>query len=391
MIPIIDNGAGVPSQTELAQRIQKFREAMAASHTGALVITSRANFEYLSGYRGPSWSYTARPAFAVLGLEDFVVITNPFEEADINVRPRPFRTEFYQGFQQDAVGKVIQVAEQLRAPGKAKIAIDYGQDIFGRGSLALVDGLRALDGVEVVSGEKIVWSARKIKTSFEVALKKKAFAMMNAAFDEAVANACVGVTKYEMMRAIRCNLIQSGAESVDHILVHVYGKNTDLPDGDVRLEEGDYFWTDFFNTYCGYPADRCRIARCGQPSPEEEKCYRDVRRLTVDLCESIRPGMLGKDVYRLFEQFCQERDIGPFYTSLSRIGHDSGMEVTEPSVSIASWSEDVIETGMVIHLEPKLFKDGGIFQFEEAVWVQPGGNEFLSAPSPETIPVIRAQ
>ena len=102
MIPIMENSTGVPSEKELAQRIQKFREAMTASQTGALVVTSRANFEYLSGYRGPSWSYTARPAFAVLGLEDLVVITNPFEEADIKARPRPFRTEFYQGFQQDA-------------------------------------------------------------------------------------------------------------------------------------------------------------------------------------------------------------------------------------------------------------------------------------------------
>ena len=43
---------------------------------------------------------------------------------------------------------------------------------------------------------------------------------------------------------------------------------------------------------------------------------------------------------------------------------------------------------MILHLEPKLEAGGGVFQFEECVYIDSEGPEFVGALSPETMPVI---
>ncbi len=112
-----------------------------------------------------------------------------------------------------------------------------------------------------------------------------------------------------------------------------------------------------------------------------------MRAVAIDLCGRIRPGQTGGQVFRTFERLWTDAGLPPIYTAVSRIGHGGGLEVTEPP-SIAAASEETIEAGMVLHLEPKLERDGAIFQFEEVIFVRDGGVEFLSALSPERCPVV---
>ncbi|RWD77980.1 MAG: aminopeptidase P family protein, partial [Mesorhizobium sp.] len=57
--------------------------------------------------------------------------------------------------------------------------------------------------------------------------------------------------------------------------------------------------------------------------------------------------------------------------------------------SLSKTDSTVIQPGMIFHIEPKLERDGAVFQFEEVVFVTDSGVEFLSDLSPETVPVIR--
>jgi len=135
---------------------------------------------------------------------------------------------------------------------------------------------------------------------------------------------------------------------------------------DRQLAEGDYLWTDFRSTFGA-------MRRTGTASPAAAILHRgrsNVTRLcaglTLELCRSIRPGQTGRDIYRTFERLWGTAALGQVYGAASRIGHGGGLEVTEPP-SIASWSEELIEAGMILHLEPKLERDGAVFQFEEIV------------------------
>src|SRR5262249_23101386 len=111
-----------------------------------------------------------------------------------------------------------------------------------------------------------------------------------------------------------------------------------------------------------------------------------VREVTLAICRSVRPGRTCGDVYRDFQRLWGEAKLGEVYGLVSRIGHGGGLDVTEPpSLSL---NDDVIEEGMILHVEPKLEREGAVFQFEEVLHVQRDGVDFLSELSPERCPLV---
>ncbi|MEM5461112.1 M24 family metallopeptidase [Paraburkholderia phytofirmans] len=82
-----------------------------------------------------------------------------------------------------------------------------------------------------------------------------------------------------------------------------------------------------------------------------------------------------------------ELKLGDRRGKVSRIGHGGGLDVTEPP-SLSASDATIIRPGMVLHIEPKVERDGAMFQFEEVVFVRDDGIDFLTPLSPAEIPVI---
>jgi len=122
---------------------------------------------------------------------------------------------------------------------------------------------------------------------------------------------------------------------------------------DRQLAEGDYLWTDFRSTFAAMRGPEPH-RRCGNPASWESKCYATVRSLTLSCAARSGPGRQPGHLPD-FER-CGERAPGSGLWRASRIGHGGGLEVTEPP-SIAPWSQELIEVGMILHLEPKLERD----------------------------------
>jgi len=382
--------APAPSSREIGGRLARIRAQMKAESVEFLVLTSRQNIEYFFDYQSLSWAYNARPLFGIIASTKTFVVGSTAERRNIEHRERRFEPIYYSGYLLEAAGAVVKTIAASDSAARETVAIDYGQDNFGRGSLELVDGLRGRGSrAKVIAGADLIWRVRMIKSAFEAELKRLSFGIVNSAFDEAIAEARLGMTERELQRDIQSRIILKGAERADPIAM-LFAKGDFVynhPPTDRRLEPGHYIWTDFRSTYGGYPADRNRIARAGLPAAWEVACYRKVRTLTVELCRAVRPGMTGGDVYRRFEELWAQADLGPVYSLASRIGHGGGVDVTEPP-SISASSEEVLAEGMILHLEPKLEKDGAVFQFEEVIFLRQGGVDFLSDLSPESIPIV---
>jgi Xaa-Pro dipeptidase len=379
-----------PSDAEIDGRLMRLRAEMSRDSVGFLVLTSRQNIEYVTAYQSFSFAYNARPVLGILTHDDVIIVGSTAERRNIEQRQRRFGSVYYSGYLAEAAQAVVAAIEAKDPGTRETVAIDYGQDNFGRGSLELVDGLRARGAqARLVAGADLIWRVRMIKSPFEAELKRSSFRIVNSAFDEAIAAAHLGISECELQRDIQSRIILKGAERADPIAMlfakgdFVYSR----PPTDRRLEPGHYIWTDFRSTYGGYPADRNRIARAGAPQAWEVDCYRKVRNLTIELCRAIKPGMTGGDVYRQFEALWTQADLGPVYGLASRIGHGGGVEVTEPP-SIAASSNEVLHEGMILHLEPKLERDGAVFQFEEVVFLRSDGVDFLSDLSPESCPIV---
>ncbi|MET4519188.1 hypothetical protein QA633_09040 [Bradyrhizobium barranii] len=74
--------------------------------------------------------------------------------------------------------------------------------------------------------------------------------------------------------------------------------------------------------------------------------------------------MIGAMVYRPFEELWSERNLSRL-TAAGRVGHGSGIALTELP-SLMAGSNEIILEDMVLHLEPKL-EMAGVYETEEAL------------------------
>jgi Xaa-Pro dipeptidase len=125
---------------EIFGRINRVREAMSRARIGALLLTSQNNVEYFSGYRTLSWTSNTRPVFLVIGRKEFVLIGSTTEERNLATTHRLFRAQLYRGFIENALPVAVDCLCRAVAHMEPLVALDYGRDTFGRGSIALLSG-----------------------------------------------------------------------------------------------------------------------------------------------------------------------------------------------------------------------------------------------------------
>lgn len=378
--------APLPGEAEFADRIQRLQTAMAESKIDAVVLTSRENFEYFSSYRTMAWTYNARPVLLVVGRREVVLVAPEIERKAVSSPGLVCDARFYLGSLPDAAEAAVEACRGL-ASGPARFGVDYGHEFAGRGSLHLVEGL-ARQGTVIEAGD-VIWQVRLVKSEFELGLLRATFAIANEAFDRVLDTVKVGMTEVEMCRALQIEFVKGGADRVDPFSV-LFGRNNfsyGRPSSNKALQLDDYIWTDFRCSYGGYPADRNRTARVGTPSEREREAYATVRQVTIDVCEGIRPGMTGHEVYGLFMDLWAGTGLPPVMSTAGRIGHGGGIGLTEPP-SLGGNSSEMITAGMVLHVEPKYEPGHGVFQCEEVVHIGPEGNEFLCELSPKELSVI---
>ncbi|RUV96488.1 MAG: aminopeptidase P family protein [Mesorhizobium sp.] len=382
---------------ELAARLKSIRREMNADGFDVIVISDVKNIQYFTDFRSNSYYYNSRPFFALITAEDLMLFGGTYERAYVEWKERSFSAAYYAGYIDDAVKLIADTVRDLFKGKAPRVGVDYGEEMSGRASLFLVDALRDVSARgDLKSATATLWRVRQIKTPFEAELKRTAFAICNEAFDQTIAQARIGITEYELWRMMQAQTFLNGAESGDPFPL-IFGKGDftyGRPASDRRLELGHYVWSDFRATYGGYPADRNRIARAGEPEDWERKTYAAVRDVTLELCHLIRAGITCAEFFNEGTKLWEPLNAGNKFSLITagvkgaRFGHSGGMGVVEPP-SLGPDDDVEIRPGMIFHVEPKLERDGAVFQFEECVYVREDGIDFLAPLCPETIPIIR--
>lgn len=384
------------SLDELAGRLKNIRKEMDADQLDLIVLTDVDNIRYFTDFYSLTWHFNSRPFFLLVTATDLILVGAHYEKPYVDGRPRVFSAVYYDGYLEEGVALVADTVKS-KFKGKApRSGIDYGTEMNGRGALSLIDALRESSaGKSVKSATPTLWRVRQIKTPFEVELKRTAFAICNEAFDQSIAQAHIGISEVELWRVIQAQTFLNGADSANPLPVifskgdFMYGR----PPTSRRLELGHYVWSDFRATYGGYPADRNRIARAGEPEPWERTAYTEVRELTLERCRSVRPGMTCAEFYHETMKKWAPFMVGNKFSLHApgsksvRFGHSGGMGVVELP-NLGPMDHTVIRPGMILHIEPKLERDGAVFQFEEVIHVLEEGVEFVTPLCPETIPII---
>lgn len=356
----------------------------------ALILTGKSSFEYFTGYRSEFWVSNTRPLYAVIAQDKDspIIVVHQSEQRSAVLDPANNTFVFYKLFLEDSL-KSLRTEIAGISPNLKKIAIDYGPDLFGRGSLEIGSMLNELPSrPSIVEGAEVIWSVRSVKSEYEIEMKRRACSIATRSFFEVLPNLKIGDREAELARAIKIRMFANGADHIDFLPVR-FGK-TEIPylrpASDKKLEPDDFVWVDMGCVFNGYHSDLNRIAKAGVVSQAEETAYQFVRGLTIELARLIRPGMPCSAVIPEFRRLWSSEFGAPF-SGAARIGHGSGIDLTEPP-SIMEGSMEVIQAGMILHLEPKMETKNGVFQVEEVFVVRESHVEFLSDLSPSSLPSL---
>lgn len=142
-----------------------------------------------------------------------------------------------------------------------------------------------------------------------------------------------------------------------------------------RLAAGDFFILDYSVVICGYRSDFTNTLCVGNPTDEQQ--------MQFGLCEAamrggeavLKAGIKARDVYAAVSEPLEKSGYGPLK---HHAGHGIGLAHPEPPILVPE-SDDVLEAGNVITLEPGLYVEGiGGIRIEHNYLITDRGFERLS-------------
>jgi Xaa-Pro aminopeptidase len=377
------------SRAEYEERWRRARDLMRAQGLDALLVTSEANYRYLSGHHSGFWLSKARPMMMLLPREAEPVLlltTNQVPLAELTSPVPAIRA--WDGFMAEGIPVLV---EALRDLGllRGRIGAELGFKQRLGMPVSELDRLRQLVPAAVfVDAADVLWRLRRVKSPAEVARLREAARITGDAYQAMFDTVRPGTTEREAHRTFLVELFRGGAERPGYIPITSgagnYHRRTGGPT-DRALEPGDLLWLDGGCSYEGYWADFSRMVAVGRATAEQAATYRAIREITHECLGEVRPGAPLAAIARRAEA-AFERHGFP-WGATARIGHGIGLDLTEPP-SVRGDVEDPLEPGMVLTIEPTVVPAHGIYQLEEIYVVTPTGTELLTRPSPPELRVV---
>jgi len=229
-----------------------------------------------------------------------------------------------------------------------------------------------------------------VKSAAEIEKIRYVCELASDSFNALPEFAKTGQSEREIVRSMRIDLLQRGADHTPYI-VSASGKDGygDIIMGpqDRRLGNGDLLIIDTGTVFDGYYCDFDRNFAFGYASDKAKRVYDTLNRSTDAGLAAAKPGATTTDVWQamwsvLLSGGATSNDVG-------RMGHGLGAQLTEwPSLTANDHNR--LEAGMVITLEPGMDFDGDkLMVHEENIVITETGAELLSKRAAAELPVIK--
>ncbi len=337
---------------------QQVRAALAAAGADALWVTGAANVEYLSGFTHP---------------EDGRVLVTPgavtlFTDGRYTVQAA-----------EDALPGVEVIITRQHAKEAAPLLDGLRVAVEAEHlSVAAFEALKKEWPAEPQPLSGVVEGLRLVKTPGEIAKVRAAQNLADRIWAEVRPQIAVGVREVDIALLLEQELRRAGASSAFDIIV-ASGVRGALPHGAASskvIEDGDLVTVDFGARLEGYNSDMTRTVAVGTPAEELRRVYEAVREAEAAAVQAIRPGLRTSKLDGVARDILNRHGLGEAFSH--SLGHGVGLEVHE-GPSLSARSEDVLQPGMVITIEPGAYLPelGGV-RIEDLVLVTESGYEVLS-------------
>lgn len=338
----------------MKERIKKLRGIIKTENLDCIVITSRPNTLYFSGFTGST---------------SVVIVTE---------RKAFFATDFrYIEIAREICGKNYTVEMCERSPEvylmnklaelKIEVAGFEEQDVSqGRYIGWLEKSKCTYKGIQSMLGK-----IREIKDKFEVEKIQIAVNLAEKAFDYIIGLIRPGMTENQVAAEIEYYMRKNGASAPAFETIVASGVRSSMPHGHASgkiIEKGDPVTLDFGALVDGYNSDMTRTVFVGEPVQKMKDIYKIVLEAQCASEEMVHAGLTGLEIDKIARDIIYDAGYeGCFGHGL---GHALGIEVHEMPRLSPTYPHP-IENGNVLSVEPGIYIEGfGGVRIENLVFVR---------------------
>lgn len=243
-------------------------------------------------------------------------------------------------------------------------------------------------GVDPLPTRGLVESLRAVKDADELAAVRRAAALSDEVFAALAAERFSGRSERELAWWVERRFREAGAEALSFPAVVAAGEGGSIPHavpGERVVEEGMLVTVDAGCVLDGYCSDCTRTFAVGAVSARLRELHALCLEAQLAGLAAVAPGARARDVDAAARAVIEAAGLGPAFGH--GLGHGVGLEIHE-APALRPESEDVLEPGNVVTVEPGLYLPGeGGVRIEDLALVTAGGHERLTRFSKELIAV----
>ncbi|MCB0879133.1 MAG: aminopeptidase P family protein [Thermoleophilia bacterium] len=359
MNPTAPTGA---ARIDTQHRIDRVREQLAVNGWNGLVVLDAADVRWLTGLESSNAAVVVTSTATVVAT-DFRYVAEA-ESLGLQVAK----------IEQSMWTDLGRVAGELAAGG----SLAYPPaGLSHRAFLQFTDTLP--DSVQLRAADGVVAKLRVVKDAPEVEKIRRAAALLEGAYDMVASMGLEGRTEGDVAWAIEKHLREAGASALSFESIVAGGTNGAYPH---HHPKGDVIPADTLVTVdigCivdGYCSDCTRTFAVGDPGPELRAAYDLTLRAQEASLAAVKPGAHGAEVDAVARDIISDAGHGDHFGH--GLGHGVGMEIHE-APRLSRTSEDVLEAGMIVTVEPGVYLPGvGGVRIEDLVVVTDTGHEVFT-------------
>lgn len=367
----------------MGNRIEKLTSIKKTKKVDAFLLTSSPTIKYLSGYffyfeHGPS-PFQLLPATLVIGPEQQAVLVladnetqqSPFIDPAISVKT--YESYVYKTPIDHAAQFLFQLGEAFKMVSLKAGRLGVELNALPAGLLIFLQA--HYPEIELVDITANIDQLRIIKDADEIELIRRAAGLSDLGQATVLKFAKPGMSELELFNLVRHKMEASAGTRVPLMADFVSGASTatggGLPSTKI-INEGDLILTDFTPCLNGYWGDSCSTIVMGKPTAEQRDSFTRVREALEIGITMIRPGVQAKDVDLAMRKHLKTAGNFPHHG-----GHGVGVRYHEEP-RITPYNTMMLQAGMVIALEPAVYKEDYGIRLEHLVATTNDGGQLLT-------------
>ena len=342
----------------MSGRGDRLATLLAERELDRMLVTDLVNVRYLSGFGGTNGACVCGPDTRLL-LTDFRYTERAEEEAD-GWEVVTVEDDWLGGIAERLSGRTGFEDDQMSVRALRKLE------------------QKLPDGVELAPAGGTVEKLRRVKDKGELEAIAAAAELADEVWRWSLERGLAGRSEREVARAAEARIRELGADPSFPAIVAA-GPNGALPHaepGEREIGRGELVVFDMGAKLDGYCSDGTRTFATGVPGERAREVYETVREAQAAALGAAAAGIGGEALDGVARKAIEAAGHGKRFGH--GLGHGVGLEVHE-APRLSPRSEDVLEAGEVVTIEPGIYLPGEFgVRIEDLVVVTEKGHRNLS-------------